>query len=85
MNHMNKLYQVTDTNTDLQGQGDGFSVGDKDGEGVWTEVLSEGSEWFQSLHADLESEPKNQSREREQLIYRQKCVGKFKAQTGCMI
>lgn len=57
---MEKLYQVTDTNTDLQGQEDGFSVGDKDGEGVRREVLSEGSEWFQSLQADLEAEQRSE-------------------------
>lgn len=57
---MEKLYQVTDTNTDLQGQEDGLSVGDKDGEGVRREVLSEGSEWFQSLQADLESEQRSE-------------------------
>lgn len=57
---MEKLYQVTDTNTDLQGQEDGLSVGDKDGEGVRREVLSEGSEWFQSLQTDLESEQRSE-------------------------
>lgn len=57
------IRKYTEQRTDLQGQEDGFPVCDKDGEGLGTEVLGEGSEWFQSLNTDLESEPKNHVQE----------------------